>query len=384
MSGKQAVFVHSRDLEKYSYPASCPFNISRAGKVRQIIASMGLLSGDGRREVSPEPADRMTLKKFHTARYLHALREAAKGKWDIDALYMGLGTPDCPIFTDMYDYSVLAAGATLTGAKLILANEANIAFNPSGGYHHAGPEKAAGFCYINDVALACGVLADAGKRVLFLDVDVHFGDGVAYAFYERSDVMTMSFHESPKTLFPGTGFEDEIGKGEGKGYCVNFPLPIGTYDAAYMKAFNAVAVPLIKAYDPDIIVFELGADTLSGDPLAHLYLTNKTYAKIIRTLLGFDKPILATGGGGYNVENTVRAWAYAWSVLCGAEEEHDLHLGLGGVMLETTDWQAGLRDRELAVSEQQKLSVDPAVDATIKTIQTTIFPLHGLKATRVK
>ena len=114
--------------------------------------------------------------------------------------------------------------------------------------------------------LACAVLAEQGKRVLYLDVDAHHGDGVANAFYDRSDVMTISLHQNPKTLFPGTGFEDEIGAGSGTGYCVNVPLPVGTYDEAYIKVFEAVALPLIPAYNPDVFVFELGADALAGDP----------------------------------------------------------------------------------------------------------------------
>jgi acetoin utilization protein AcuC len=278
----------------------------------------------------------------------------------------------------MYEYAVLAAGGTLTAAKMILSGEAELVFNPSGGYHHAGPELAAGFCYINDVALACIVLAEKGNRVLYLDVDVHHGDGVANAFYERSDVMTISFHENPKTLFPGTGFEHEIGRGKGKGYCVNVPLPVGTYDQAYMKAFEAVALPLMTAYNPDVIVFELGADALAGDPLAHLQLTNNTYAEIINHLMAFGKPILATGGGGYNVVNTVRAWALAGSILCGADRGEDMSHALGGVFLETTEWQAGLRDRALAVTEQQKSAVEPAIDAVIRKIKKNVFPIHGL------
>jgi acetoin utilization protein AcuC len=185
------------------------------------VHSIGLLSGAGREEVPPEPAERMVLRKFHTAPYLHALKEATEGHWSAEALQMGIGTSDCPVFEGLYEYAVLATGGTLVGARLILSGSANVAFNPSGGYHHAGPERASGFCYINDVALACTVLAEAGKRVLYLDVDVHHGDGVAYGFYDRSDVMTISLHETPRALFPGTGFEDEIGNGKGKGYCVN-------------------------------------------------------------------------------------------------------------------------------------------------------------------
>jgi acetoin utilization protein AcuC len=376
----RSIFIHSQEIEQYHYPEDSPFKTERAGRTRQVLFAMGLLSGARVAEVAPVAAPRTVLKKFHTARYLHALKEAERGRWELDALRMGIGTDDCPIFRGMYDYAVLAAGGTLVGAEQILSGAAQAAFNPSGGYHHALPEKAAGFCYINDNALACLVLAEAGKRVLYLDVDVHNADGVAHAFYNRSDVMTISLHENPKTLFPGTGFEDEIGAGEGRGYCVNLPLPVGTFDQAYLHAFEAIVVPLIRAYHPDVIVFELGADALAGDPLAHLYLTNNTYAEIIRHLLRFEKPILATGGGGYHVENTVRAWALAWSVLSGQETEHGLEPVMGGVMLQSTDWQGGLRDRELPVTSQQRETVLPALEASIETIKAKIFPLHGLQA----
>ena len=363
---KKAVFVHSADLEKYRYPADHPFNTTRAANTRKILKSTGLLTGAGRSEVAPEPAERVILKKFHTARYLHALKTAAQGRWDSEAMDMGLGTSDCPVFKGLYDYSVLASGATLTGAKLILSGDADIAFNPSGGYHHAWSERASGFCYINDVALACIVLAEAGKRVLYLDVDVHHGDGVAYAFYDRSDIMTISLHQNPQTLFPGTGFASEIGNDQGKGYCVNVPLPVGTYDEAYIKAFKALALPLIGKFNPDVFVFELGADALADDPLGNLNLTNNTYADIIDSLLKFNLPILATGGGGYHVDNTARAWALAWSIFVdGSDKDIDIDAG-------------GLRDRQLTVSSQQRNMVAPAIEATIETVKSSLFPVHGL------
>jgi len=374
----KAAFIYSQELEKFHYPPEHPFNTIRPKKTRDVLNSMGLLSGDGRSEVAPVPADRLTLKKFHSARYLHALKTASQGRWDSEALNMGIGTSDCPVFEGLYEYAVLATGGTLVAANLLLSGSADAAFNPSGGFHHAHPERASGFCYINDVALACHILAEQSKRVLYVDVDVHHGDGVAYAFYGRCDVMTISFHEDPRILFPGTGFEDEIGTGKGKGYCVNVPLPVGTYDQAYMKAFEEIAIPLMAAYKPDVIVFELGADALAGDPLAHLYLTNNVYADIITHLLRLNKPILMTGGGGYNIDNTVRAWALAWTVLCGADSGNADNPPLGGVMLESTDWQGGLRDRALAVSNQQRDAVMPAVEATIEAIKTNIFPIHGL------
>ena len=375
---RKAVFIYSRELEKHPYPPDHPFNISRAKKAREIVNSMGLLSGNGRSEVPPVSAERIVLKKFHSARYLHALQTASKGRWDAEALDMGLGTGDCPVFRGLYEYATLASGATLTGAKLILSGDADVAFNPSGGFHHAGPERASGFCYINDVALACIMLAEAGRRVLYLDVDVHHGDGVAYAFYERSDVMTISLHQNPRTLFPGTGFEDEIGTGEGKGYCVNVPLPIGTYDEAYIKAFTSIAVPLIAAYNPDAIVLQLGADALAGDPLAHLCLSNNTYVDVIERVLSFSKPILATGGGGYNVDNTARAWALAWSVLSKAGRPPDKGRALDSGMLGSTNWQDRLRDKARPISSQQRNAVMPAVEAVIKAVKAKVFPVHGL------
>ena len=378
MSARTAAFIYSKELERYSYPADCPFKSERATRTRRTLYTMGLLSGPGIREVPPVVAKRPVLKKFHTARYLHALKVAQQGKWELDALRMGIGTPDVPIFHGMYDYASLVTGATLVAAEMILSGEADIAFNPSGGFHHAFPEKAAGFCYVNDVAIACLVLAEADKRVLYLDVDVHNGDGVAYAFRDRSDVMTISLHETPKTLFPGTGFEHEIGEGQGKGYCVNLPLPVGTYDQAYLHAFTEIVPPLIGAFDPDVIVLELGADALANDPLAHLQLTNNVYVEVINRLLQFDKPILTTGGGGYHVENTVRAWSLAWTVLSGQDIEHGLDAAVGGVMLQSTDWQGGLRDRDLPVTKQQREAVIPALEASIETLKATVFPIHGL------
>jgi acetoin utilization protein AcuC len=375
---RKAVFLHCPQLEQIPYPDSSPFNTSRAGRVCQVVSSMGLLNRTNTEEVAPEPADRMVLKKFHTANYLKVLKNTDNGKFEAQAFYMGLGTPDCPIFKGMYGYSALACGASLKGVEMILAGQTELAFNPSGGLHHARPARAAGFCYMNDVALACMIFAEQGRRVLYFDIDVHHADGVQEAFYDRNDVLTISFHQTGRTLFPGTGFVDEIGSGPGRGFSVNVPLPVGTYDEMYMKAFLQIVPPLFEKFDPDVIVFELGADTLAGDPLAQLYLTNNTHAAIVKRLVSFNKPILMTGGGGYNVENTVRAWSLAWSVLCGAEGEADMNIGLGGVMMETTDWQGGLRDRHLVPTEQQRTVVAPAVDALIEQVKQLVFPLHGL------
>jgi len=372
-----AVFIHCDRFERNAYPDSNPFRTDRAEMTRKILLSMGLLTGE--QVMAPVAATREQLEAYHDPHYLDVLIAAAKGDMGIEGLRMGLGTGDCPVFAGLYEYAALAAGATLTAAEAILGGRARVAFNPSGGYHHAGRDYASGFCYVNDVVLGCQALAAAGRRVLFLDVDVHHGDGVQNAFYDRADVCTVSLHETGRRLFPGTGFPDELGSGEGRGYSVNVPLPPGTYDAAYLKAFRTVAIPVIRAYDPDVIVMELGMDALAGDPLAELALTNNAYAEVTAEVLSFGKPIVAVGGGGYNPENTARAWSLCWSVLSGRAVADDAAVGLGGVMLASTDWQGGLRDAERIPDADVRREVDRALDVVIEDVTERIFGLHGIK-----
>jgi acetoin utilization protein AcuC len=377
MKTSEAVFLHSPRLDEIGYPPDCPFNSHRAGMTRRTVYTMGLLDGKSGREVEPAPATRTELEEFHTPKYLDALQEAESGNLTPAAFAMGIGTPDCPVFSGMNEYASLACGASLTGARMLLSREARVAFNPSGGYHHAGPEKAAGFCYLNDVALAAGLLAGESRRILILDMDVHHGDGTQNAFYDRDDIMTISIHQDGQTLFPGTGFIDEIGKGPGTGYNVNIPLPEGTHDDAYEQIFNTIAFPLINRFDPDIFLLELGMDGLANDPLAQLNLTNNVFADILQRLRERNKPMLVTGGGGYHVKNTVRAWALIWSTLTGVES-CDLGIGMGGVMLENTEWAGGLRDRILPPISGLKEFIDSEIRRITDKIKSTVFPLHGL------
>jgi acetoin utilization protein AcuC len=377
---RKCTFIHSKELDRHGYPSDCPFNSHRAERTFQTVSSFGLLIGTGRSLVVPTPAVRTELERFHSPRYLDVLERASRGEVDESILEMGLGTADTPIFLGMYDYAALACGASLLGARMLLSKECDLAFNPSGGYHHAHPQQASGFCFLNDVVLACLELRNAGKKVLFLDLDVHHCDGVSEFFYNSPDVMTLSLHESGKTLFPGTGFTDEIGAKEGLGFSVNIPLPVGTYDGAYDKVFREVALPLILAFQPDALVVEFGMDTLAGDPLAHLDLTNNEPALIARSLLDLNIPMLATGGGGYHVSNTARAWSLLWSVFVGEEPDDTLAVGLGGVMLHSTDWIGGLRDRELIPDEASRQRVDAEIDEMIAKVKSTLFPFHGLKA----
>ncbi len=378
MKERRLAFVYPPEVEGLSYPPECPFKTHRATLTRQRLAAFGLLGSPNCREVATRPATLDEMAAQHTPAYLEELQRAAGGDLTAQGLHMGLGTPDTPVFRDLFKFGAWACGAALTAADLLRTGEADIAFSLLGGFHHAMADRAAGFCYLNDVALACRRLADSRRRVLYLDVDAHHGDGVQAAFYDRSDVFTISLHESGKTLFPWGGFEDEIGEGPGRGYNANVSLPAGTYDEAFRTAFEAVAVPLIQAYAPDFLVLELGMDALAGDPLTHLQLTNHAHEAVLRRLLPFQIPMLVAGGGGYHVENTVRGWALAWKTCTGEDEEHDLSAGLGGVMLASTEWAGGLRDRALPVTEAQRNAVEPALRLSIDAVRRNVFPHHGL------
>jgi acetoin utilization protein AcuC len=378
MNDRKLAFLYTPALDGLSYPLDCPFKTRRAGLTRSRLASLGLLGGPSQGEVRPAKASRADLERFHTSRYLDELERASSGELRVDGLHMGLGGPDTPVFKDLLEYGAWACGAGLTGADLLLAGKADIAFNLLGGFHHAGAERAGGFCYVNDVVLAAARLADGGKRVACIDLDAHHGDGTQAAFYDRDDVLTVSMHESGRTLYPWGGFEDELGSGRGYGFNVNIPVPAETYDAAYLDAFHRLVLPLVQAYAPDALVLELGMDILAGDPLTHLRMTNNVVVDVLTRLLELNRPMLVAGGGGYHVENTVRGWSLAWRT-CANDGDHDaLSLGLGGVMLESCVWAGGLRDRQLPVAPEQRAEVEPAIQAVVESITRRDFPHHGL------
>ncbi|MBN1575189.1 MAG: acetoin utilization protein AcuC [Chitinispirillaceae bacterium] len=377
MQSTQPVFIYASELEAYHYPSSCPFKTERATKTRGILQSMGSAFF---REEKPRPATDKELKLFHTDAYLKMLQRISGGDLRADDLFCGVGTDDCPVFPDLYSYSVLAAGGSIRAAELLLAGDTRRCFNPSGGYHHASADSAGGFCYINDVVLACKKLREAGNRTFCLDLDAHHGNGTQAAFYDDPSVFTVSFHESGKTLFPWGGSEEEIGDAAGRGYNVNVPLPAGTDDDAFARTFSAVVPPLLDACRPDFIVLEIGMDILAVDPLTHLSMTNNAIADVMPLLRDRSLPMLVLGGGGYNPEATARGWALAWQVLCGAETESDLTIGMGGVFLGNAEWSGGLRDMRSYARGEEKRSIDEQLRATVDSLREKVFPIHGIAA----
>lgn len=373
------IFIHSDELERYHYPPDCPFKTERAAMTKSILCSIGLYTGDTTSEVPPLPATEQELLLFHKPEYIEALRRVSKGDFRAEDLHRGLGTQDTPVFFDLYPYAELAAGATITGARLIIDKSADFIFNPSGGFHHAFAAEAGGFCYINDVVIGCKILKENGRRVFCLDLDAHHGNGTQAAFYNDPDVFTVSFHESGKTLFPWGGFEDEIGEGRGAGYNVNVPLPAHTDDDTFLLAFRNIVPPLLAAYGPEVIVLEIGMDVLSVDPLTHLSMTNNAIADILPFLRDTGIPLLVVGGGGYNPEHTSRGWALAWTILCGKEPDADLSIGMGGVFLGNAEWSAGLRDGKIYAQGEDKVEIRKQVEHTIRIIQQKVFPIHNIR-----
>jgi len=380
METRQLAFVYTPEIERLSYPPDCPFKTQRAGLVRSRLASLGLLGDLTCHEIAPRQATIEELSRIHTPTYLEQLRRATEGDLTPEGLRMGLGTPDTPVFKDLFEYGTWACGAGLTAADLLLNGDVDIAFNLLGGFHHAHPDRAGGFCYLNDVALACAHLARAGRRVVCLDVDAHHGDGTQSIFYDRDDVFTISVHESGQTLFPWGGFEDEIGVGAGLGHNANLSLPAETYDEAFLRAIDEVLLRVLNRVAPDILVLELGLDILAGDPLTHLRMTNNVVVELLQRLLALRLPLLVTGGGGYHVENTVRGWALAWQTCSSEEDAAELSTGLGGVLLGSSEWAGGLRDRVLPVTEEQRQAVEPELSRAIQRLRTNLsphLPLHG-------
>jgi acetoin utilization protein AcuC len=376
---RNGAFIHSKEIERYHYPPECPFKTERAAATRQILCSMGLYTVDAASEVSPRPATKPELLLFHEPEYLEALQRVSHGDLRAEDLHRGIGTQDTPVFSDLFPYAELAAGATITGVELILNGTASYVFNPSGGFHHAFPAAAGGFCYINDVVIGCKILKANGKRVFCLDLDAHHGNGTQAAFYGDPDVFTVSFHETGKTLFPWGGFEDEIGEGQGVGYNVNVPLPAHTDDDTFVLAFRKIVPPLLEAYNPDVIVLEIGMDILSVDPLTHLSMTNNAIADTLPFLRDTGIPLLMLGGGGYNPEHTARGWALAWTILCGREPDADLSIGMGGVFLGNAEWGAGLRDGRIYTTGEDMVEIRKQVEHVIHTIQQKVFPIHKIR-----
>jgi len=319
----RTAFLYTDDYFAYDYGPSHPLKIERLRLTHDLCRAYGILDLPGADLVEARPATEQEILEFHEPGYLDALKRASRGetRWDFAR---GLGPGDNPVFPGVWEWSLLHAGASLQAAQRVSEGKARIAFNIAGGLHHAGAGRASGFCYVNDPVLAIRHFASRGKRALYLDVDAHHGDGVQWAFYEDPRVLTVSFHQDGRTLFPGTGGLAETGKGEGEGYAVNVPMLPGTDDHVFWKGFRAVVPRLMEAFRPDVVVSQLGVDTFLADPLAALELTTHGFTRVVAYLTEKAPAWVALGGGGYNPANVARAWTLAWAAMNRVELPEEL------------------------------------------------------------
>jgi acetoin utilization protein AcuC len=265
-------------------------------------------------------------------------------------------------------------GATVQAVDFVADGKGEIAFNIAGGLHHAMKSRASGFCYVNDPVIGIMRLLSRGKRVAYVDIDAHHGDGVQKAFYDTNRVLTISLHESGYTLFPGTGFEYEIGEGEGEGYSVNLPFPHDTNDDGYVWAFEEVVPELIHTFQPDVVVTQLGVDTFHDDPLTNLQLSILGYERVLKRIKELAPRWVALGGGGYNISNVARAWTLAWSVMNGVELNEDLPESFfkeaERVGVEERKLRGNARIPPHSLSEESRAEIERVVGY----IKKTIFP----------
>lgn len=376
----RSAFIYGDRLSEFKLSENHPYDPVRSRRVYELCRRYGLLDHSGMEVIAPEPVTMEDLAQVHNPLYLDLLKRADGGEFYMGMLEYGIGTDDCPVFPGLVDFITLSTGATIK-AKDALDRGMRFAFNPMGGYHHAGRSMAEGFCYVNDIVLAATRWAYAGSKVMVVDIDAHHGNGTQDAFYHDRRVLTMSFHESGETLYPWGGTSAEIGEGDGCGYNINVPLPAHSDDEIFDYAFAEIFPPAIKAFQPDVVIGVMGVDTFSSDPLTHLRMTNNSYIRAVRIIHKLSPKWLALGAGGYNLENVARGWTLMWAAVHDLDREDDTAAMLGGSFLTESDLGlASLRDMWVRTSGPDKIKAVEAAEDAVEYIKKEVFPILGAES----
>lgn len=296
--GVRGEFFYRPEMLSYDFGAGHPLNPER---LRRAIA---LAEAEGIQVSVPPPATDDDLLRIHTRDYLEAVKRAGEG---IPSPEQGLGYGDNPLFSDMHGASLWYVGGSAAAARAV-CDGSPLAISLSGGLHHAMPERASGFCIYNDLAVAISLLRERFSRVAYIDIDVHHGDGVQWIFYDDPTVLTISIHESGRSLFPGTGFVGELGTEKTS---LNIPVNPGTTGDVWLEAFRAIVPTAVRRFGAEAIVLQMGTDTHALDPIAHVNLTAQEWLEAVREVRGLDLPTVACGGGGYNLRTVPRMWIAA-------------------------------------------------------------------------
>uniref|UniRef100_A0A0D6QSK5 Histone deacetylase n=1 Tax=Araucaria cunninghamii TaxID=56994 RepID=A0A0D6QSK5_ARACU len=322
---RRVTYFYDSDVGNYYYGQGHPMKPHRMRMAHNLIVHYGLHQ---RMEVCrPYLAQSKDMRKFHTDDYIKFLQNVTpdtliQQEYARQLKRFNVGE-DCPVFEGLYNFCQASAGGSIGAAVKINRRDADIAINWAGGLHHAKKCEASGFCYVNDIVLAILELLKVHQRVLYVDIDIHHGDGVEEAFYTTDRVMTVSFHKFGD-YFPGTGHIKDIGYGKGKHYALNVPLNDGIDDESYKNLFRPIIQKVMEIYQPEAVVLQCGADSLSGDRLGCFNLSVKGHANCVRFLRSFNVPLLLLGGGGYTIRNVARCWCYETAVAVGVEPEDKL------------------------------------------------------------
>ena len=381
MRGK-LVYPYSNALLEYEFRKDHPLKPDRLKLTYLLSKQLGLL--DKVKEIEPTLASRNDLELFHSPEYIDVVVDAGTNN-NIHPHY-GLGTPDNPIFPLIHETGARYVGATLDAMRAIMNGTSN-AFCISGGLHHGHKSQASGFCIYNDVAIAINMLHKKRKcKVLYFDFDAHHGDGVQNAFYRSKDVLTISVHQTGKTLFPGSGFIYETGTGEGVGYSVNIPLIPGAGTPELIRAFDEVVVPLFESYKPDLLITQLGVDGHYLDPLANLAYTSHGFETVVRKLRDLSTDIcdigwLAVGGGGYHPINVARLWTLFLGIMLDEDIPNRMPDEFLDICTEMgyRNHPELMRDEDEVVQmyySREDVSLD--LDRSLRRVNELVFPYHGL------
>ncbi|ENH61603.1 Histone deacetylase RPD3 [Fusarium oxysporum f. sp. cubense race 1] len=320
-SPKKVAYFYDSDIGNYAYVTGHPMKPHRIRLAHSLIMQYNLYQ---KMEIyRAKPATRGEMTQFHTDDYIDFLQKVTPDNMDSFMREQGKYNvgDDCPVFDGLFEFCGISAGGSMEGAARLNRQKCDIAINWAGGLHHAKKCEASGFCYVN-ISLILELLRFK-KRVLYIDIDVHHGDGVEEAFYTTDRVMTVSFHKYGE-YFPGTGELRDTGIGQGKNYAVNFPLRDGITDVSYRSIFQPVIENVMKYYQPEAVVLQCGGDSLSGDRLGCFNLSMDGHANCVNYVKSFNLPTLVLGGGGYTMRNVARTWAFETGVLVGKEMDRTL------------------------------------------------------------
>lgn len=375
---QRSAFLYSQRFGEFSYGEDHPFKLLRYRLAHELISELGLLASELVLQVECPLIEESDLLQFHAADYLQTLKEFSASATPRANFRFGLGDVENPVFPGVYDWARLGCGGTLEAARLVAEGEVKVAFSMAGGYHHSHPARASGFSYLNDAVVAIQALLRRGLRVAYVDIDAHHGDAVQAAFYSTDQVLTISLHETGENFFPQTGFVQELGEGRGFGYSVNIPFRAHSDDLIFDQAFQQLVMPLLRSYQPDILVTQMGVDGLRTDPLSRLELTSGSIEMAARAFAQTGIPWVALGGGGYDKFNVARCWTLLWAIMTGVPLPEQLPPRYQARIATLGRTETLLRDPPRLAHPDDFGRAQRALDQALGYLQRKLFPLHGL------